>query len=176
MSAIESSPTITDQSFLPYLDESGDIAPELAGKIGVYGIFDADRNLQYVGISRDIATSLRLHLVRVPDRCHWLKVATVDKPSRTLLREIQTSWQGDLELAEEDRQLWEQPLDCKKLMTEAEQEQLSNTILDIEIERILKNVARRVEKEIMAKIEARGAKFAIRFNPKRKAEGILDIK
>jgi hypothetical protein len=176
MSAIESSPNIANLPFLPYLDATGDIDPNLSGQIGVYGIFDADRNLQYVGISRDIASSLRLHLVRVPDRCHWLKFTTVAKPSRTLLSEIQVNWLGDRQLDEAERQLWEQPLDCKKLMTEAEQEQLAQAMLDVEKERVLKNVARRVEKEIMAMLTARGAKFAIRFNPKRKSEGILDIK
>ncbi len=84
---------LNDRQFLPYLDPSGDISADFVGKIGVYA---SDRTLQYVGISRDIASSLRLHMVRVPDCCHWLKIETIDKPSRTILSEIQGLWLSSL--------------------------------------------------------------------------------
>lgn len=176
MSEASSIPAIADLPWIPYLDESGNISDEFAGKIGVYAIFDGDRNLQYVGISRDIATSLKLHMVRVPALCHWVKVTTVAKPNRALLAEIQTAWLGDKVLNAEQLEQWEQPLNCQKLMTDAEQQLLAQAMNEAEQEKVLKNVARRVEKDILAQLEARGVNFEVRFNPKRKNEGILDMK
>lgn len=166
-------PPLAEIPFLPYLDESGNISPELDGKIGVYAIFDADKCLQYVGISRDIASSLKLHIVRVPSQCHWLKFTTVAKPSRTVLSEMQATW---LDGATVDTDLWDQPLDCRRLMNDDEQHQLEQAINEVEQEKVLKNVARRVEKDILAQLSDRGVAFEVRFNPKRKSEGILDIK
>ena len=169
----DSIPPLTDVPFVPYLDTTGNISADLEGKIGVYAIFDAEKSLQYVGISRDIASSLKLHMVRVPSQCHWLKFVTVTKPSRTVLSEMQTAWSGDLAV---DIELWEQPLDCRRLMTDDEKHQLEQAIDEAEQEKVLKNVARRVEKDVLAQLAARGIAFDVRFNPKRKSEGILDIK
>lgn len=169
----DSIPRLTEVPFVPYLDPTGNVTSDLEGKIGVYAVFDAERSLQYVGISRDIASSLKLHIVRVPSQCHWLKFNTVSKPSRTVLSEMQTAWLGDLAV---DTDLWEQPLDCRKLMTDEEKHQLEQAINEAEQEKVLKNVARRVEKDVLAQLAARGIAFDVRFNPKRKSEGILDVK
>ncbi|MER3477484.1 MAG: endonuclease, partial [Leptolyngbya sp. ERB_1_2] len=40
----------------------------------------------------------------------------------------------------------------------------------------LKNIARRVESEIMAQLKARNVQTEMRFNPKLKEEGLLDLK
>lgn len=166
-------PPLAEIPFAPYLDESGNISPDLEGKIGVYAVFDADKRLRYVGISRDIASSLKLHIVRVPSQCYWLKFTTVTKPSRTVLSEMQAAWLDGLTV---DTELWEQPLDCRRLMNGDEKHQLELAINEAEQEKVLKNVARRVEKDILAQLSDRGAAFDVRFNPKRKSEGILDIK
>jgi hypothetical protein len=42
--------------------------------------------------------------------------------------------------------------------------------------KIIKNVARRVEAEIIAVLEVRGLQTQIRFNPKLKENGLLDLK
>ena len=42
--------------------------------------------------------------------------------------------------------------------------------------KILKNIARRIEAEILAQLKARGVQTEIRFNPKLKEEGLLDLK
>jgi hypothetical protein len=169
----ESIPPLTEVPFAPYLDTTGNVLADLEGKIGVYAIFDAEKSLQYVGISRDIASSLKLHIVRVPSQCHWLKFNTVAKPSRTVLSEMQAAWLGDLAI---DTELWEQPLNCLRLMTDDETHQLEKAMNEAEQEQVLKNVARRVEKDVLAQLAARGIAFDVRFNPKRKNEGILDIK
>jgi hypothetical protein len=42
--------------------------------------------------------------------------------------------------------------------------------------KLLKQVARRVEETIFAKLQQRGVKTEIRFNPKLKDRGLLDLK
>ncbi|AFY74092.1 hypothetical protein Syn7502_02071 [Synechococcus sp. PCC 7502] len=165
---------LTDIEFLPYLDQTGNISPDLVGKIGVYAIFDSDRQLQYVGISRDIAVSLKLHIVRVPSLCHWLKIETIAKPSRTALLEIQAAWQASC--ANTDHELWEQPLNCLRWITDAEKAAYENTMNEAEQEKVLKNLARRIEQDILQQLASRGVGFEVRFNPKLKGQGILDLK
>ncbi|MBD2099330.1 GIY-YIG nuclease family protein [Leptolyngbya sp. FACHB-261] len=161
-----------------YLDETGNLPAQLKGKIGTYAIFDQAQQLQYVGISRDIATSLLLHLVRVPERCYWVKAAIIERPSRTLLTEIKERW-----IAEKtppgngaDLLLWEEPLNGTRYMTPEEQKAYEQAMNEGERDKVLKNVARRLEQEVQAKLEARGLGFSVRFDPKAKNQGILDLK
>jgi hypothetical protein len=42
--------------------------------------------------------------------------------------------------------------------------------------KILKNAARRVESQILSELESRGVQMQIRFNPKLKEKGLLDLK
>ena len=42
--------------------------------------------------------------------------------------------------------------------------------------KILKQVARRVEAQILERLSERGAKIDFRFNPKLKEKGLLDLK
>ena len=78
-------PVLENLEFLPYLDDQGLLDENLSGKIGIYAIFNQDKNLQFVGYSRDIYLSLKQHLVRQPQKCYWLKMQTIDRPSRSIL-------------------------------------------------------------------------------------------
>jgi hypothetical protein len=60
-------------------------------------------------------------------------------------------------------------------MTEVEKAQL-DVLDELELSKLLKNVARRVEAEILAELESRGVRSEIRFNPKLKESGLLDLK
>lgn len=165
--------------FLPYLNEQGSIREDWQGKIGVYAIFDGEQTLQYIGYSRDIYLSLKQHLVRQPKSCHWLKMQIISRPSRTLLEEIRQAWiaenngipPGNALLASQ----WTEAIDAKEMMTEAErQEYLSSD--ELGRMKLLKKVARRVETEIQATLKERGVQMDLRFNPKLKEEGLLDLK
>ncbi|MGB3757948.1 MAG: GIY-YIG nuclease family protein, partial [Rivularia sp. (in: cyanobacteria)] len=76
----ENIPELTSLEFIPYIDENGQLPEQFQGKIGVYAIFDRDKNLQFVGYSRDVFLSLRQHLVRQPEFCYWVKVETIERP------------------------------------------------------------------------------------------------
>jgi hypothetical protein len=170
---------LANLEYIPYLKENGIISPELEGKIGVYAIFNRDKVLQYVGYSRNLALSLKQHLVRQPNQCYWLKVQTITRPSRTILENISTSWieeNGTIPPGNGEAQAkWNQPIDAKLSMTEAEKQQYQQSEEIAKI-KLLKKIARRVEAEIMAQLQQRNVQVEIRFNPKLKEQGLLDLK
>jgi hypothetical protein len=172
-------PTLESLDYLPYLNEQGETIEDFAGKVGVYAIFDQAKILQFIGYSRDVSISLKQHLVRQPEGCYWLKVQTIDRPSRTILEEIRAAWiseNGSTPIGNgAEEALWNQPIDAKLQMTDGERSAYEAAD---ELGRIktLKQVARRVEADVLARLEARGVKMAIRFDPKLKEEGLLNLK
>ena len=171
-------PALDSLTLHPYLDESGQISTEFQGKVGIYGIFDADQTLQYVGYSRDVTQSLRQHLVRQPQACHGYKVQTVDRPSRTLLEDIRTAWMaeaGGTPPGNLNEAAWTQAIDAKATMTAAEQAEYA-ALDELGQIKYLKKIARRLEAEILETLKARGVQMELRFNPKLKEEGLLDLK
>ncbi|BAU41683.1 GIY-YIG nuclease family protein [Leptolyngbya sp. O-77] len=172
-------PPLAELPFSPYLDDQGEIIHEFDGKVGAYAIFDADHALQYIGYSRDITASLLQHLVRVPQGCHWVKVWTCDRPSRTLLETIRSEWIAESGATppgngDEEAQ-WNQPIDAKVRMTPQEQADYASADDHGKI-KTLKQVARRVEAEVLQALGDRGVTTPIRFDPKLKEEGLLGLK
>eukprot|EP00976_Prorocentrum_cordatum_P054920 1107959-Prorocentrum_minimum.AAC.8 len=58
-----------------YIDSEGMVADcsKAGARATIYAIFDKEHALQYVGMSRSINPSLRLHLARMPSKCHYVK-------------------------------------------------------------------------------------------------------
>ncbi|MGB3512988.1 MAG: GIY-YIG nuclease family protein [Microcoleaceae cyanobacterium] len=174
-------PSLSNLEYLPYIDAEGKLPLSVQGKIGVYGIFDQSKQLLFVGYSRDVYQSLKQHLVRQPKSCYWLKVQTIERPNRTILEDIKAAWiaeNGALSIGNDGEEAkWNQAIDAKQEMTEAEVAEYQNPLIDeVAKEKLLKNVARRVETDIKAVLETRGLKEDIRFNPKLKTSGLLDLK
>ena len=164
--------------YIPYVDAQGYLPPDLEGKIGVYAVFDANQVLQFIGYSRDIFLSIKQHLARCPLQCYWLKVELITQPSRTILENIKTAWieeNGTMPPGNGEEAKWQDPIDAKPAMTEAEREQYKKSD-GIGQLKLIKNVARRVEAEILGQLQARGVKEEMRFNPKLKENGLLDLK
>jgi hypothetical protein len=165
--------------FVPYIDDQGQLPEQWQGKIGVYAIFDAERRLQLVDYSRDIFLSLKQHLIRQPTGCYWVKVQTIDRPNRTELSEIQAAWiagNGAVPVGNSsDRELWHEAIDCRPMMTTAEQQQFAD-LDELGQGKLLKQVARRIEAQILDQLKMRGVNSEIRFNPKLKERGLLDLK
>jgi hypothetical protein len=67
-----------------------EVDPQWWRQIGVYAIFDRDRVLPYIGSSCKVGLSLKQHLLRQPFRCYWLKVQTIEHPSRKVLEAIRS--------------------------------------------------------------------------------------
>ena len=172
-------PSLNALDYLPYLDENGVITEDLQKKIGVYAIFNENKKLKFIGYSRDIYASLKQHLVRQTQQCHWLKVEIITRPSRTILEEIKTNWteeNGDLSIDNQENQnLWTQAIDAKVCMTEEDKETYKNSD-ELGRIKLLKTVSRRVQADIEETLKQRGNKMKIRFNPKLKEQGLLDLK
>ncbi|MBW4486354.1 MAG: GIY-YIG nuclease family protein [Trichocoleus desertorum ATA4-8-CV12] len=179
MTFITDIPVLADLEYIPYLDDAGQVNEQFQGKVGVYAIFDQAQTLQFIGYSRDIYLSLQQHLVRRPQACYWFKVQTSDRPNRTALEAIRDAWiseNGKTPVGNaEEQNLWNQPIDAKFAMTEEEQTDYREADEMTQI-KLLKRVARRVEEQILAQLRDRGVQMQIRFNPKLKETGLLDLK
>jgi hypothetical protein len=180
MSSQIDTPTLSSLEYLAYLDDRGQLPAQFQGKVGVYAIFDQAQALQYIGYSRDVYLSLKQHLVRQPERCYGLKVQTIDRPSRTILEDIRTAWMsenGAVPMGNgADEGQWTQAIDAKAHMTAEEQAHYAGAIDELSQMKVLKQVARRVEAEILDVLKSRNVQVDIRFNPKLKEAGLLDLK
>jgi hypothetical protein len=166
---------------IPYINAEGMLPQQFEGCIGAYAILAEDQTLQYVGYSRDIYLSLKQHLVRQPRLCYWLKVQTINHPNRTLLEDIRNTWVQEngnpVPGNQTEKQLWEQAIDVKAAMTVEELAHYQDPQLDeISQQKVLKNAARRLEAEILSTLSQRGLQEPLRFNPKLKDTGFLDLK
>ena len=174
------SPDLADLDFIPYVDDDGLLPSQFARTVGVYAIFNQDRVLQFVGYSRDVAMSLKQHLVRCPDACYWFKLKTIERPQKSVLEAIQAAWieeYGDRPSGNgEDAERWTQPIDAMAQMTDEERASYAATTTEIEQAKARKQVARRVEAELQKILEDRGVNESIRFDPKLKERGLLNIK
>lgn len=179
MSAETAIPSLASLEYVPFIDTSGQLPEQFQGKVGVYAIFDRDRILQYVGYSRDVDFSLKQHLIRQPQNCYWLKVQTIDRPSRTILESIRDAWSaenGSVPNGNATQEAkWTQPIDARVAMTAEEQASFASTD-ELGQSKILKNAARRIESQLLSELESRGVQIQIRFNPKLKEKGLLDLK
>lgn len=179
MSELAVTPSLDSLDYIAYLDEEGKIPQDFQGKIGIYAIFDRDRTLQLVAYSRDAYLSLKQHLVRQPESCHWFKITTIERPSRTVLETIKAAWieeNGSVPKGNsEEKVAWNEPIDTKPTLTDEERKTYENSEELAKI-KLLKKVARRVEAQIVAQLKERGVQEDIRFNPKLKEKGLLDLK
>ena len=175
----QSIPTLESLAYLPYLDSNGCIREDIQKQIGVYGIFNQDKILQFVGYSRDIYLSLKQHLVRQPQNCYWLKIQTIERPSRSILEAIRQAWIAENGVIppgnKQEETIWTKSIDAKPAMTELEKAQYNQSD-ELGKTKILKQVARKVESEIKEQLHDRGVTMDIRFNPKLKEQGLLDLK
>lgn len=172
-------PVLTNLPRYPYLDENGELPAACQGAIGVYAIFDQAETLQLVGYSRDVYLSLKQHLVRQPDRCYGVKWFAIARPQRSVLEAIQAAWiqengtlpPGNGEAAAQ----WAPAIDVKPYLTPDEHQQYEQAD-ELGRSKLLKVIARRVEAEVLAALTARGVQVPIRFDPKAKEKGLLQLK
>ncbi|MBF2025350.1 MAG: GIY-YIG nuclease family protein [Oscillatoriales cyanobacterium C42_A2020_001] len=173
-------PTLASLELVPYISDRGLLPQQFQSKVGVYAIFDEATILQYIGYSRDVYQSLKQHLVRQPTRCYWLKVQTVEHPNRTILDTIRSAWiaeNGTLPPGNQPNETsWTEAINVKQQMTPEEQEHYSLAVDEITQIKVLKQVARRLEAEVLAILQNRGVQEDLRFNPKMKEAGLLDLK
>ncbi|KAL8152600.1 hypothetical protein V2J09_010360 [Rumex salicifolius] len=69
-----------------------DLAGILPSGTGVYAVYDQANELQFVGLSRNVAASILAHRKSVPELCAAVKVGVLDEPDRNALTEAWKSW------------------------------------------------------------------------------------
>ena len=179
MSSSNDLPSLNSLEFLPYINDAGELPSEFQNRVGIYAIFDRQQILQFVGYSRDIYLSLKQHLVRRSEYCYWIKATTIERPDRTFLTEVQSAWiaeNGSIPIGnDKDGSIWLDPIATNHAMTETESASFANLDGFAQI-KLLKQVARRVEETILTQLKERGVQTEIRFNPKLKEQGLLDLK
>ncbi|CAK8574883.1 unnamed protein product [Lathyrus sativus] len=67
-------------------------AGELPPEAGVYAVYDKDGELQFIGLSRNIAATVLAHQKSVPELCGSVKVGVVEEPDREALTQAWKSW------------------------------------------------------------------------------------
>ncbi|CAA7052164.1 unnamed protein product [Microthlaspi erraticum] len=67
-------------------------AESIPAASGVYAVYDKSEELQFVGISRNIAASVSAHLKSVPELCASVKVGIVEEPEKAVLTQAWKSW------------------------------------------------------------------------------------
>eukprot|EP00904_Undaria_pinnatifida_P007530 jgi/Undpi1/3907/HiC_scaffold_16.g07275.m1 len=174
---------LAELELMPYLDEDGMITKvDTTGvKASVYAVYDESKTIQYIGVSRGIQQSLRLHLARRPTQTYFFKVQNIARPSRSLLEIVKDSWieengstppgndQG------EQQAIWEASFNVMPLFTEEDKIFVEEKKQKGREESGIKAVARRFEAEIVEILTERGVKESMRFDPKLKGKGLLDL-
>ncbi|MEO0947152.1 MAG: GIY-YIG nuclease family protein [Cyanobacteria bacterium J06641_5] len=171
-------PSLAALPAISYLDANGALPSELAGKIGVYAIYDRAGTLQLIDYSRDMSFGLLQHLVRQPEKCYGVKAHTIARPSRAILEAIRQAWLAEQETIPAgngvDADLWQKPIDVRGALT-PEEEAAFAAAEELGRAKILKQVARRCQADKLEQLKARGLEGGVRFNPKLKEKGLLDL-
>ena len=197
-------PPLSSLPLLPYISPStGLLTPIPTPKTvraSVYAIHDSSSPPQvaFVGVSRNVNQSLRMHLARMPSLTYGVKYHHIEVASRTLLEVIREAWieesggvgvvrgndpefvGGEHSPGSPPGQGWEGALDVKPLMTEEDLEVLNEAKFGAKASKIkeesaYKKVARRYEDEKVRILTERGVKESLRFDPKLKGMGLLDL-
>nr|2LWF_A Chain A, Monothiol glutaredoxin-S16, chloroplastic [Arabidopsis thaliana] len=79
--------SLTETELLPITE-----ADSIPSASGVYAVYDKSDELQFVGISRNIAASVSAHLKSVPELCGSVKVGIVEEPDKAVLTQAWKLW------------------------------------------------------------------------------------
>ncbi|KAL0375353.1 UNVERIFIED_CONTAM: Bifunctional monothiol glutaredoxin-S16, chloroplastic [Sesamum radiatum] len=80
---------LSETELVPVSSESDGIFPSDSG---VYAVYDGSGDLQFVGITRNLAASVLAHKKSVPELCCSVKVGVVEDPDKNALTEAWKSW------------------------------------------------------------------------------------
>lgn len=83
---------IADSELISFPAESDGISGVFPAEAGVYAVYDENSEVQFIGISRNIAASVSTHRKSVPELCSSVKVGVVEEPDRTALTQAWKSW------------------------------------------------------------------------------------
>lgn len=82
-------PVLNDLPLLQYINQNGRIQPPVdnSTKASVFGIFDKNKKIQYIGFSKDVRNSLRTLMGRRPEMCYYYKIFNLNSlDQKTMLK------------------------------------------------------------------------------------------
>lgn len=168
----------------PLIGADGKVAADIVGRIvGVFAVTDATGGVRYVGISRDVATSLRRSLARCTDSAHGYVVERFERPSRAGLEDTRARWAaaataaGTLDTGRAG-ELWERPADVNDPLETRVPEETRAGFAELEGRQYilgLKKATRVIQADIEERLKERGVTERIKFDPKLKDRGLLDV-
>ncbi|KAF5750813.1 monothiol glutaredoxin-S16 chloroplastic [Tripterygium wilfordii] len=83
---------LSETELVPVPLTSDEFSAKFPTDSGVYAVYDKNNDLQFIGISRNIAGSVLNHMKSVPELCSSIKAGVVDEPDRTALTQAWKSW------------------------------------------------------------------------------------
>lgn len=89
LSIVSAFKKLSESDSVPFSPEN-DVS--LTSDSGVYAVYDSNGELQFIGLSKNVAASVDTHRKKVPELCSSIKVGIVDDPSRESLTQAWKSW------------------------------------------------------------------------------------
>ncbi|CAM9722925.1 unnamed protein product [Scytosiphon promiscuus] len=170
---------LAELEFIPFVDEEGKVTSmDTTGvKASVYAVYDESKTMRFIGVSRGIQQMPPL-ILSLPSPA---QVQHIARPSRSLLEVIKDSWveengstpAGNVDAA--SQAVWESSMNVIPLMTEEDKALVATFREKGKDEMGIKKIARRFEAEIFEALEKRGVTEPLRFDPKLKGKGLLDV-
>lgn len=68
---------------------------EIPSGPGVYAVYDANKDLQYIGLSWKVIASINLHMHELPQLCDSVRYAAVPTPSKAALQNAWKQWMSE---------------------------------------------------------------------------------
>lgn len=68
--------TLAETELIVIPEDCDQVTGQFPPETGVYAVFDSNGDLQFVGLSRNVAASVLSHRKSVPELCHSVKVRT----------------------------------------------------------------------------------------------------
>lgn len=149
--------------------------------------------LLYVGVTRNAISTLRSIVARVPhllSKGSVFKVVHMSRPSKSVLDAARLQWIDEarqsldeplsqahimVDNSIDEHELWEKPINCVPRMTNDEREAIESATTVLAKDRLTKEACRRIERDLKSDLEAMGVTEKLRYDPKLKARGLLDL-
>lgn len=92
LSIVSALKKLSEVDSIPLTPDSDDFSGKLRSDSGIYAVYDTNGELQFIGLSRNVASSVVAHRKKVPELCSSVKVGVVDKPDKESLTKAWKSW------------------------------------------------------------------------------------
>jgi len=91
---IETHPDLADIDLVPFISDKGRVMPHMLPRTAatVFAVFGEDKEVQYIGFSKDIRNTLRQLLARRPDQCHYVKTWDVQNLDQKRMMAARQAW------------------------------------------------------------------------------------